>query len=70
MDTCEALAAVLTLNQRCVDTNVDIFICTIDYRKAFDYVKHDKLMKILKSIGIHRNDLRHNKSDDVLEPNG
>ena len=29
-----------------------IYICFIDYAKAFDYVDHNKLWKILKDIGI------------------
>ena len=30
----------------------NICICFIDYAKAFDYVDHNKLQKILKEIGI------------------
>ena len=30
----------------------NIYFCFIDYAKAFDYVDHDKLWKILKEIGI------------------
>ena len=30
----------------------DIYFCFIDYAKAFDYVDHNKLCKILKEIGI------------------
>ena len=29
-----------------------IYICFIDYAKAFDYVDHNKLWKILKEMGI------------------
>ena len=29
-----------------------IYICLIDYAKAFDCVEHNKLWKILKEIGI------------------
>ena len=29
-----------------------IYFCFIDYAKAFDYVDHNKLWKILKEIGI------------------
>ena len=31
----------------------NIYFCFIDYAKAFDYVDHNKLWKILKEIGIH-----------------
>ena len=29
-----------------------IYFCFIDYAKAFDYVDHNKLYKILKEMGI------------------
>ena len=29
-----------------------IYFCLIDYAKAFDYVDHNKLLKILKEMGI------------------
>ena len=29
-----------------------IYVCFIDYAKAFDYVEHSKLWKILKEMGI------------------
>ena len=31
---------------------VNIYFCFIDYAKAFDYVDHNKLLKILKEMGI------------------
>ena len=30
----------------------NIYFCFIDYAKAFDYVEHNKLQKILKEMGI------------------
>ena len=30
----------------------DIYFCSIDYAKGFDYVDHNKLWKILKEMGI------------------
>ena len=30
----------------------NIYFCFIDYAKAFDYVDHNKLWKILKQMGI------------------
>ena len=32
--------------------NKNIYFCFIDYAKAFDYVDHNKLWKILKEMGI------------------
>ena len=33
----------------------NIYFCFIDYVKAFDYVDHNKLWKILKEMGIPNN---------------
>ena len=30
----------------------NIYLCLIDYTKAFDYVDHDKLWKALREMGI------------------
>ena len=30
----------------------NIYFCCIDYAKAFDYVDHNKLWKVLKEMGI------------------
>ena len=35
-----------------LSTSVNICFCFIDYAKAFDYVDHNKLLKILKEVGI------------------
>ena len=33
-------------------SSLNIYFCFIDYAKAFDCVDHDKLLKILKEMGI------------------
>lgn len=58
MGTREALFSLNVLTQRCRDMNVNVFTCFIDYRKAFDCVSHEKLIRILKSTGIDAQDLR------------
>lgn len=45
--TREALFAFNTLLQKCRDQRKDVFVCFVDYEKAFDRVQHDKLIKIL-----------------------
>ena len=35
----------------------DIYICFIDYCKAFDKVKHSKMIECLKEIGLDGKDL-------------
>jgi len=45
--TREAIFSLQVLIQRARDVNHDVYACFIDYQKAFDRVKHDKLIKIL-----------------------
>lgn len=56
--TREALFAVQVLFQRCRDVNCDVYACLIDYQKAFDRVKHEMMVNILKETGIDDKDLR------------
>lgn len=58
MGTREALFALQILIQRCRDVNADVYACFIDFNKAFDQVKHDKLVNILRSTGIDEADIR------------
>ena len=36
----------------------DLFLCFIDYKKAFDKVKHNEMICVLDQIGIDDKDLR------------
>lgn len=56
--TREALFSIQVLVQRCRDVNCNVFACLIDYQKAFDRVKHDKMIDILKNTGIDSKDLK------------
>lgn len=58
LGTREALFAVQVLFQRCRDVNCDIYVCFVDYQKAFDRVKHDELISLLAEIGIDDKDQR------------
>lgn len=58
LGTREALFASSVLFQRCLDMNQDVFACYIDFEKAFDKVKHDKLHQILASKNIDLEDAR------------
>lgn len=44
--------------ERCMEMNTTAHACFIDFSKAFDCVKHDKLMEILKGIGVEEKDLQ------------
>lgn len=58
LGTREALYAITVLTQRCRDMNVDVYACFIDYCKAFDMVRHDKMIEILRTTGVDRLDVR------------
>ena len=55
--TREALFAVNVLTQRCLDVNKDVYACLVDYEKAFDRVRHDQLMKILREKQLDAQDI-------------
>lgn len=55
--------------QRCLDMNVDLFIGFIDYLKALDKVKHDRLIEILQHKRLVFNDIKIIKKN-VLESEG
>lgn len=57
MGTWDELFDYQVILQRCWDMNRTAYICFIDYEKAFDRVQHDKLIKILNSLGPDYKDL-------------
>ena len=53
--------AIFTLNmllERSIEVQKYIYLCFIDYSKAFDKVRHDDLFAILKGLNIDAKDLR------------
>ena len=46
------------LMERCIEVQKDLYICFIDYSKAFDKVKHEKLFEMLNQLDIDGKDLR------------
>lgn len=58
LGTREALFAVQVLFQRCRDVGCDVYVCLIDYQKAFDKVQHNKMIEVLRTTGIDEKDLR------------
>ena len=57
-DTGNAIFTFSMLMERCIEVQKDLFICFIDYSKAFDKVRHDELFKILEGLEIDGKDLR------------
>ena len=53
--------AIFVLRIQCarsIEHQHDVFLCFIDYQKAFDKVRHSQLLTILKRIGIDGKDFR------------
>ena len=50
--TRDQITNILWTTGKARELQKNIYICFIDYAKAFDYVDHNKLWKILKEMGI------------------
>ena len=44
--------------ERCLEKQQDVYICFIDYTKAFDRVRHKQMMECLKELDIDSRDIR------------
>jgi hypothetical protein len=56
--TREAIASLKLLTQRAIAVNRKLYVAFIDYEKAFDRVRHHKMLEVLKAIGVDKEDLR------------
>ena len=56
--TCNAIFIIRMLGERALEMQKDLFMCFIDYQKAFDTVRHADLLKILNRLDIGKKDLR------------
>ena len=50
--TRDQIANIQWIIEKAREFQKNIYFCFIDYAKAFDYVDHNKLRKILKEMGI------------------
>ena len=50
--TRDQIANICWIMEKAREFQDNIYFCLIDYAKAFDYVDHNKLWKILKEMGI------------------
>ncbi len=44
--------------ERLIEVKKDLYVCFVDYEKAFDRVKHVDLMRMLEGLEIDGKDLR------------
>ena len=56
--TRDALFTIQVLVQRCQDMDKDVFLCFIDYEKAFDRVRHQPMLVLLQRIGLDNREIR------------
>lgn len=56
--TREALFSLSVLLQKCRDQRKDVYLCFIDYEKAFDRVKHSPLINMLQKADLDGSDIR------------
>ena len=48
----DQIANICWIIEKAKEFHKNIYLCFIDYAKAFDYMDHNKLWKILKELGI------------------
>ena len=48
----DQIANICWITEKAREFQKNIYFCFIDYAKAFDFVDHNKLWKILKEMGI------------------
>jgi hypothetical protein len=48
--TREAIASLRTVCERSIEHDKDVFVCFVDYEKAFDRVNWKKLMEVLSEL--------------------
>ena len=56
--TTNAIFILRTLIERALEIQKDVYLCFIDYTKAFDRVRHDEIIKELTKLKIDGKDLR------------
>jgi hypothetical protein len=54
--TREAIAALRSMGERSLENGNDLFVCYVDYEKAFDRVNWCKLMRVLEKLGVDERD--------------
>lgn len=58
LGTREAILSLVVMAERCLDMRKDLYVCFVDYEKAFDRIKHEKIIEELNRIGLDGKDIR------------
>ena len=56
--TRNAIFMMRSIAERAIEMQRDLYVCFIDYTKAFDKVRHKNLMQILNNLDLDGKDLR------------
>ena len=56
--TCDATFTMRIITEKCLEKGRDLYVCFIDYAKAFDRVQHQKVFECLRNTGMDSKDLR------------
>ena len=56
--TRNAILIVRSIIERMIEMQREVYMCFIDFEKAFDKVKHQELIDILKNINLDGKDIR------------
>ena len=48
---------VRIISERAIEKQRDVYMCLIDYTKAFDRVQHDELLKMLMNLDLYGEDI-------------
>ena len=50
--TRDAIHQLRTIWERSLQMDKKVYLCFVDYQKAFDRVRHDKLLEVMEKAGI------------------
>ncbi|GFS04325.1 LINE-1 reverse transcriptase [Elysia marginata] len=56
--TANAIYILRQIIEMTLEVNKDLYVCFIDYTKAFDRVRHEEIITILQQLNIDGKDLR------------
>ena len=56
--TANAIFLLRMISERAVEMQRDVFLCFIDYQKAFDTVRHGEMLRMLARLGVDDRDIR------------
>ena len=51
--TRNAIFKLRMITERCVEMQIDVYMCIVDYAKAFDKVQHVRLFEILQELDVN-----------------